>query len=299
MTGLSESNEKHEVISKHREQRWLIIGGLAIIALLVVLFGGNYIPKDIPSATETPTPAIGSTMVSKKDGMILVFVPAGEFTMGSDSGEQDEMPAHTVSLDAFWIDQTEVTNAMYAKCVADGAACVPPSAERSDKRDNYYGISEFDNYPVVYVNWDQAKVYCLWAERRLPTEAEWEKAARGTDGRIYPWGNESPNANFLNYKAVVGDVTEGGKYPSGASIYGAYDMAGNVLEWVNDWYGETYYKDSPASNPLGPDIDVFRVYRGGSWNSDSNSVRSAYRYGSGPSGTSDELGFRCTRGTSS
>jgi len=288
MTGLPKS----KIVSKRGGNRWVII------ALLFSLFGGSCVAKNVPSDTKTPAPGIGSTMVSEKDGMVLVYIPAGEFPMGSDNGNSDEKPVHKVDLDSFWIDRTEVTNAMYAKCVADKDACTPPSAERSDKRDNYYGVSEFDSYPVVYVNWGQANAYCLWAERRLPTEAEWEKAARGTDGRTYPWGSESPNAKLLNYKANVGDTTEGGKYPDGASIYGAYDMAGNVWEWVNDWYGETYYQSSPASNPLGLDIDVFRVYRGGSWNSDDNSVRSAYRYGSGSSGTSDELGFRCARGTS-
>jgi formylglycine-generating enzyme required for sulfatase activity len=263
-----------------------------VTVMFFVLLGGSCTSKNNSSIPKK----FGSTMVSKKDGMVLVYVPAGEFSMGSDNGNSDETPVHKVTLDAFWIDQTEVTNAMYAKCVADGGMCPPPSAIRSEKRDDYYGVSEFDNYPVVYVNWSQASAYCSWAKRRLPTEAEWEKAARGTDGRTYPWGDESPNANLLNYKANVGDTTEGGKYPDGASIYGAYDMAGNVWEWVNDWYGKTYYKNSPASNPLGPDTDVYRVYRGGSWKGDDNSVRSGYRYGSGPSGTSDEIGFRCATG---
>ena len=267
--------------------RLLIIGGLVIIAGLFILFRRN-----------APTPGVGSTVISEKDAMVLVYVPAGEFTMGSENGSSDEMPAHIVYIDPFWIDQIEVTNAMYAKCVADGDACTPPSAIRSDKRDYYYGVSEYDAYPVTYVSWDQAVAYCSWAGRRLPTEAEWEKAARGVDGRTYPWGSESPNPNLLNSNSIVGDTTEGGKYPAGESIYGAYDMAGNVLEWVYDWYGETYYKNSPTSNPLGQASDVFRVYRGGSWNSDDNSTRSAFRYGSGPSGTSDELGFRCSRGIS-
>jgi formylglycine-generating enzyme required for sulfatase activity len=262
-----------------------------ITVIFFVLLGGSCTAK----ATVIPALKIGSTMVSKKDGMVLVYVPAGEFPMGSDNGNSDEKPVHKVALDAFWIDQTEVTNAMYARCVADGGACPPPSAVRSEMRDDYYGVSEFDNYPVVYVNWGQANAYCSWAKRRLPTEAEWEKAARGTEGRAYPWGDESPNANLLNYKANVGDTTEGGKYPDGASIYGAYDM---VWEWVNDWYGKTYYLNSPVSNPLGPDTDVYRVYRGGSWKGDDTSVRSGYRYGSGPSGTSDEIGFRCASGIS-
>lgn len=278
-----------ETLLRRAGKLWLVI------ALLFILFGGSCIAKKISLVPEKPTQGIGSTMVSEKDGMVLDYVPTGEFPMGSNNGTDDEKPVHKVYLDAFWIDQTEVTNAMYAKCVAESDTCSPPSAIRSEKRDSYYGNSEFDNYPVVYVSWDQANAYCSWAERRLPTEAEWEKAARGTDGRTYPWGNESPAADLLNYNANVGDTTESGKYPDGLSIYYAYDMAGNVWEWVNDWYSETYYKSSPASNPMGADTDVFRVYRGGSWNGNDSSVRSAYRYGSGPSGTSDELGFRCAR----
>lgn len=274
MTGLLNSNKKRKSVR-------LVVIALAMIAL------------SVGCVSQVPAEEIGSTRVSEKDGMLLVYVPAGDFNMGSDQGNSDEMPVHKMHLDPFWIDQTEVTNAMYAKCVADNDSCATPSATRSEKRDDYYGVMKFNNYPVVYVNWNQANAYCSWAGRRLPTEAEWEKSARGTDGRTYPWQNESPNSNLLNYNANVGDTTEVGQYPDGKSLYGAYDMAGNVTEWVSDWYDETYYKKSPTANPLGPELGVFRGYRGGSWKGDDNSVRSVYRYGSGPSGTSDELGFRC------
>ncbi|HRQ25217.1 MAG TPA: SUMF1/EgtB/PvdO family nonheme iron enzyme, partial [Anaerolineales bacterium] len=207
--------------------------------------------------TFTPTPGIGSTMISEKDGMVMVFVPAGEFTMGSDAGDDDEKPVHQVYLDAFWMDQTEVTNAMYAKCVADDG-CAPPSSSKSYTRDSYYDNSEFDDYPVIYVNWNQANAYCTWAGRSLPTEAQWEKAARGTDARAYPWGNTTPNSALLNYNANIGDTSKVRSYESGASPYGAYDMAGNVWEWVADWYDENYYAYSPNRNPQGPSSGEYR-----------------------------------------
>jgi len=188
-------------------------------------------PTITPTATLASGPAlgIGSTQISPKDGMVQVYVPAGSFQMGSDTGDSDEKPVHTVTLDAFWIDRTEVTNAMYALCVEAGK-CSPPSSSKSYTRDNYYGDAQYNNYPVIYVTWDNANAYCEWAGRRLPTEAEWEKAARGTDGRTYPWGDAAPDSTRLNYNSNVGDTTEAGKYPSGASPYGVWDMAGNVWE---------------------------------------------------------------------
>ena len=252
----------------------------------------------------TPTLGIGSTLTSDKDGMTLVFVPAGEFTMGSDTGYKtrvdlaglrgDERPEHQVVLDAFWIDQTEVTNAMYAKCVADGT-CNSPGLTKSYTRDSYYDNPEFDHYPVIYVWWNMAKTYCEWAGRRLPTEAEWEKAARGTDARTYPWGDESPNANLLNYNSNAGDTTEVGNYPNGKSIYGALDMAGNVGEWVNDWYDVYPGGDTNISSDFG---QTYRVVRGGAWYFDYDSVRSTPRLGSEPATGSSSVGFRCARSPS-
>jgi formylglycine-generating enzyme required for sulfatase activity len=248
-------------------------------------------PIAVPE-TSTPSqnisPPTSNTMLGE-DGATLVYVPEGEFIMGSNFGS-DEQPTHTVYLDAFWIDQTEVTNAMYAKCMSAGA-CQPPLGNSSSTRSSYYGNSEFNDYPVIYVDWNQAKTYCAWAGRRLPTEAEWEKAARGTDGNIYPWGNDAPNNNLLNYNSAVGDTTEVGKYPGGKSPYGAYDMAGNVWEWVNDWYRENYYQSSPVSNPLGPESGQYHVVRGSSWY-DNYGVRSAFR-GQFDSMYGNILGFRC------
>ena len=184
--------------------------------------------------TPTPELSIGSTMTGV-DGMTLLYVPAGDFIMGSEDGGDNEKPIHTVYLDAFWIDQTEVTNATYAMCVKDGM-CYEPSSAWSHTRINYYGKSEYNNFPVIFISWNDASTYCSWAERRLPTEAEWEKAARGEKASTYPWGNNQPTKAFSNYNNAVGDTTEAGIYLPGASPYGALDMAGNVREWVEDWY---------------------------------------------------------------
>jgi serine/threonine-protein kinase len=245
-------------------------------------------------------------MFSSKDGMKLLYVPAGNFLMGSKDADTsaypDEKPQHTVFLDAFWIDQTDVTNAMYAQCVSSGT-CQSPTKIYSYSRSIYYGNSEFDNYPVIYVDWNMADTYCKWAGRQLPTEAQWEKAARGTDGRIYPWGNTAPDPTLLNYNVITdsfvsnyGDTTAVWEYPSGASPYGAWDMAGNVWQWVTDWYQSGYYATlgNNASNPQGPSSGDGRVLRGGSWSS-SSGVRSALRYGLNPAFTNDSIGFRCAR----
>jgi len=261
---------------------------------------------DTPSPTQTSVPqtqsnipttsnlGIGSTMTSEKDDMTLLYVPAGEFMMGSDNGALNQYPAHVVNLDAFWIDETEVTNAMYNKCVKDGDCNLPHSNE-SRSRDQYYGNSEFDLYPVIQVSWEDAETYCTWAKRRLPTEAEWEKSARGENGRTYPWGNARPNDNLLNYLWEQGaDTTAVGNYPDGASPYGALDMAGNVWEWVSDFYSNNYYRSSPTSNPLGPDTGDYynsRVIRGGSW--DSENANSSYRGAKGQKSSEYNIGFRC------
>ena len=201
---------------------------------------------------------VGSTWVSHEDGMTMMYVPAGEFSMGSNKGSSNEQPIHIVYLDAYWIDQTEVTNAMYAKCVEAGK-CIPPRLQGSYTRDSYYGNSSFADYPVINVTWYDAQAYCGWRGDRLPTEAEWEKAAGWDDDkkepRIYPWG-DTINCSFANYRGkdggCVGDTTSVDSYPSGVSFYGLFDMAGNVWEWVADWYGENYYSSSPSSNPQGP-----------------------------------------------
>jgi len=253
-----------------------------------------------------------------------VLIPAGEFLMGSNADEAlaeclkyrddcqldyftDEEPPHPVELAAFYIDQFEVTNARYAECVAAGA-CSPPVNSGSYTRDIYYNTSEFADYPVVYVSWFDANTYCEWRGARLPTEAEWEKAARGTDGRTYPWGYEFDGslANFCDGNCLFDwantdfddghdDTSPVGSYPDGTSPYGVHDMAGNVWEWTADWYAEDYYQNSPYSDPTGPDEGQNRVLRGGSWGSSGDDLRTSNRNYYDPSLTSLDVGFRCAR----
>ena len=249
--------------------------------------------------TSTPNPptaeatlGIGSTKISEKDGMTLVFIPAGQFNMGSDDGNNDERPVHPVYLNSYWMDQTEVANKMYALCV-DAGACDPPTSVRSSTNSVYYGNPKFNDYPVMNVSWHQAQAYCDWAGRRLPTEAEWEKAARGQDGRTYPWG-EGSSCEQANYNiSCIGDTTKVGSYLSGQSPYGIFDLAGNVWEWIMDWYDSDHYANSITRNPQGPAIGQSRVFRGGSWNDDNDYLRSALRGRGTPSYSSNMLGFRC------
>ncbi|MBN8580756.1 MAG: SUMF1/EgtB/PvdO family nonheme iron enzyme [Anaerolineae bacterium] len=283
-----------------------IAGFASIIFLLLAIFLATRIPslmKEVNSTASTATPSKevvstaslisaasntpSPTEITDAKDVSMVLVPAGEFTMGDDSFVYSS-PAHQVYLDAFWIDQTEVTNAMYKLCVEAGHCTQPSNA-------SHYEDLSYANHPVVYVSRDDAVAYCSWVERRLPTEAEWEKAARGTDARDYPWGNETPNTELLNYSGNVGDTTPVGTYPKGASIYGALDMAGNVWEWVNDFYGDTYYQNSPPSNPQGPNSSDWRVIRGASWDDDGFSPISWNRLNQSHKAALDDLGFRCAR----
>jgi formylglycine-generating enzyme required for sulfatase activity len=239
-----------------------------------------------------PTPKEGDTRIRDKDGAVMVYVPAGEFWMGSDDddpdADDDEKPMHKVFVDAFWIDQTEVTNAQYKKCV-DAGACSPPSSSESYARKSYYGNSDYDDYPVISVSWPQAQEYAAWVGGRLPTEAEWEYAARGPDGDIYPWGNDSPNDSLLNYDDNVGDTTVVGSYPDGASWCGALDMAGNVWEWTSSRYKP--YPYDPTDGRENPDSGK-RVARGGSFIDSGVFARPSFRAWGSPDYVWSYRGFR-------
>ncbi len=241
----------------------------------------------------TPTPA----MEIQDQGIPMVLIPTGEFTMGrSDGNEENEKPAHQVFLDDYYIDKYEVTNEAYAACVAD-SVCAPPIELGSRARKEYYNSGNYRNFPVIHVDWEMANTYCEWRGARLPTEAEWEKAARGDreDNKFYPWGSNTVGCNFGNFVACKTDTTEVGSYPEGKSPYGVYDMAGNVWEWVADWYGFDFYKVSPQNNPTGPETGTYRVFRGGAWNSQSDDIRVTYRVRYYPFIESYNLGFRCAK----
>jgi len=251
-------------------------------------------PTNTPVPTRTPELTIGSSTISPIDGMKLMYVPAGEFLMGSTDGvgDPDEHPQHSVYLDSFWIDTTEVTNSMYSKCVQVKACIEPSHKSASETRPSYYGNPLYDDYPVIFVKWDQANNYCKWAGRSLPSEAQWEKAARGTDGQIFPWGDQIPDASLANNNQQ--NTTKVGSFKAGASPYGALDMAGNVWELVMDWYDESFYQISPRSNPQGPDTGYYHVIRGGAWNFNLSIDRTTNRAGMALSDNNYYTGFRCS-----
>jgi formylglycine-generating enzyme required for sulfatase activity len=283
---------------------------------------------ELPTTTPTGEPepevcSLGDTQVRPTDGMMMVCVPSGEFQMGSTEAEvyaalemcnqyqadcdrawfEGESPVHTVTLDGFWMDQTEVTNGQYAQCVVAGV-CDPPRASASYTRDSYYGNSAYDDYPVILVSWYSARAYCEWAGGRLPTEAEWEYAARGPEGRTFPWG-DAFDGTRLNYcdancgfdwadQAVddgYADTAPVGSYPGGASWAGVLDLAGNVWEWVADWYAD--YPSEQQENPTGPASGHYRVARGGSWYVDRVYTRCTFRHRDGPDVSHNVIGFRC------
>lgn len=297
-----------------------IVGVLAVILVFVllplfaptspeeILTPTNPTPVQTSTVESTPTPepptdAPEPEPVSVTDsddfvdvqGVPMRFLPAGEFVMGNNtSSYTEERPAHTVFLGDYYIDKYEVTNARYQVCV-DAGVCQPPQETSSATRTSYYGNPEFDDYPVIYVDWDMAVAYCEWRGAQLPTEAQWEKAARGTDGRSYPWG-EGIDATLANYNYNIGDTTAVDNYEDGVSPYGLYDMTGNVWEWVADWFSGTYYQTSPSANPTGPEGGQYRGLRGGSWLNEDEFVRTFTR------GWNQleyfqyvDFGFRCAR----
>jgi len=297
---------------------------MAILMIINCVAVTSTIVPTPPIAPEknTSLDKLGDTKVSPKDNATMVYIPAGQFPMGSEFGLIDEKPVHIVQLDAFWLDRTEVTNEMYRKCV---------QAKKCDEPSNLldYNNPQYSNHPVVFVSWTNAVAYCSSVDRQLPTEAEWEKAAAWNPVRneklVYPWGNEydCSKGNFDDELQLDASLMQDGSincdgytltapvgsFPEGASPYGALDMGGNVWEWVHDAFigvdpfspiTQNYYAFSRFKNPMGvsPASTGYRGLRGGSWNWTYGYGRSAYRLGIGKDDTYDGVGFRCAEASS-
>jgi len=240
----------------------------------------------------------------KVKGGKVVFLPAGGFTMGADERGQVFSPAHTVQMSGYWMDVTEVTNAQYAeflkyiKRTGDHSMCHPNEPAGKDHTPDHWagdlhGKRKRASEPVVWVDWYDAYAYAAWAGKRLPTEAEWEKAARGANERLYPWGNRWDRRLCNSMKSGLETQVAVGRYPRGKSPAGCLDMAGNVAEWCADWLGAGYYSSSPGGNPDGPEKGDTRVMRGGSWESLPQECRAIARLGGSPTYRSGAVGFRC------
>ena len=258
-------------------------------------------PTQTPYPTFAPDPTPSPAELPESTSMITV--PEGQFLMGCDPWDSrspcldGESPSHFVYLDTFAIDITEVSNAQYQHCVAV-ERCRPPDFGDSDLQAAKYHNPQFSEHPITNVNWYDARDYCAWVGKRLPREAEWEKAARGDqDERFYPWGDKTPDCSLANFAGLNGDcpatTTPIGDYPAGASLYGLLNMSGNVREWVADWFDANYYLSEITDNPAGPDTGEEKVIRGGSHNSDWIGIRVNARGHNPPGFRAADLGFRC------
>lgn len=300
--------------------RWLTVGAGILLLSLTIYFvfmawNALFLPATAeiaptPTAIATATAAVEAplapTKVSDAYGHEMTLVNAGEFIMGNDSGEPDEGPAHNVFLDDYYVDLYEVTNEQYAIFLnangnqgesglnwlsADG-----PDVHISQSAGDWHAISGYETHPVTYVSWFGAQAYCEWRGGSLPSEAQWEKAARGLDGRTYPWG-EGIDSELANYNQNNNETMPVGSYPDGISPYGLYDMAGNVREWVLDWYGSGYYESSPHENPTGAASGATRVLRGGAWVYSDTFLRTTDRYYDLSGYVGNNIGFRCVNDT--
>ncbi|WP_062266874.1 formylglycine-generating enzyme family protein [Endozoicomonas arenosclerae] len=255
------------------------------------------------SAALLGLPGLASAKVTNYGEM--VDVPSGSFTMGCLNSNDDicyyaeDEKAHKVYLNAYKIDKYEVTFARYKKCL-DAGKCSPLAVGGSMN----FGRKGVDNFPINGVTWHQAKAFCEFEGKRLPTEAEWEKAARGTDGRKYPWGNQKPTCDLAvmdsqyagNLGCGTGNVMDVGSKPKGASPYGAMDMAGNVWEWTADWHSNRYYHSSPENNPQGPSSGVYKTTRGSDFFARAYwELRSTSRFPYYPNNVSPAIGVRCAK----
>jgi len=278
-------------ISHPNKENCMMRGSLSLLIVAVVLC--------LPPATHAADP-----VSSGNDEAPMVKVPAGPFPMGVPLGDRDggrdEYPRHEVFLDAYEIDLYEMTNARYQAFVKATGHRVPQNP-KNPTRNLWQGETVSDmlaDRPVVNVDWADADAYCRWAGKRLPTEAKWEKAAKGNTDHRFPWGNVEPTNKHLNFNQKwIGEKTlmPVGSYEAGKSPYGAYDMAGNVWEWVHDWYDPRYYEKSPSKNPKGPDSGTKRVLRGSGWQNETPTVRIFTRVESDPTVRNESTGFRCAR----
>ena len=278
----------------------------ALLWLGLVLLGAcGQAPAAVPSSDSD------TTRTRAVDGAAMVYVPVGEFLMGSTDADakagDDEKPQHRVYLDALWIDRTEVTNAQYVGFLnalgEHAGACGGQDCAETQVEDKYSHIvrrngryeveSGFEDHPVTQVSWYGAVAYCGWAGARLPTEAEWEKAARGVAGHLYPWGSKAADCRKAQYGDCGGETVPVGSRRAGVSPYGVLDMAGNVWEWVSDWYDPEYYGSSPEQNPQGPAMGRYRVFRGGAWGYPPAFIRTGDRARNRPTYAGFGLGFRC------
>jgi len=260
--------------------RFRVLFGFAL--LLAGCAQQEFLPAGTANGAWTP-------VMRESDAGTFVQVPAGCFVMGSMAGERDESPLHRVCVRAFWIGQTEVTNTQYAECVA-AQECTPPQ-----DRVAFDDPAKAD-HPVVSITWEQADIYARWRGGRLPTEAEWEYAARGTEGWPYPWGTDAADCDRANIQGCVGDTRPVGLIGElrSASWVGALDMAGNVWEWVADWYNAGAYVSlaDGVINPTGPGEGTLRVQRGGSWQADATRARATFRNRHAPNYYGNDQGFR-------
>jgi len=273
-----------------------VVLSLAIIAASALSIAAG------PPPSSTNGPAVSGETIKGKDGAPMILIPGGSFNMGSNDGLPNERPEHTVMLDAYYIDQYEVTAGRYQQFVESVQRNLPPTWDDE-------AAQTLSNLPAVGMTWTDAAAYCKWAGRRLPAEAEWEKAARGTDGRRYPWGHMQPFVDIANYNRGVwvsdaitlvpvnsgleGMSVRHGLKEGGKSPYGLFHMAGNAAEWVADWYDREYYLKSSEKNPTGPPQGEKRVLRGGSWADLPSALRVTARFSAEPDFEDRSIGFRC------
>ena len=267
---------------------------LVLLVLLVLVGCGDDSTEEKAIVKDEVTEA-AKQITWEKDGSQMALIPAGSFKMGDHLDGMVDAPVHTVELDGFYMDVNEVTVGQFFEFVKQSGYSIG-----GGKWGDVARYSPGDNYPMVLVHWNHATAYAKWVGKRLPTEAEWEYAARGRlVGKRYSWTSSLAAHDYANYKGTGGK--DKWKYcsPVGsfeANGYGLYDMAGNVREWGQDWYGKDYYSKSPVSNPQGPSTGKSRVLRGGSWNDDANGLRVASRFSNNPATTDNDFGFRCVSG---